>query len=209
MSHKNVVLIDFDGVMVDTFDICFGIQKQFSPDLTERAYRDFFTGNIYDAIEKIEATETRPSSDDDFFKMYIPLLMKQPLVKGIREALEELFGKFILVVVSSTISSPIKEYLESHKVAHFFDEIYGADVNRSKVEKIKMIFRKYRTSSDHCIFVTDTLGDLREAGKCSVKSIAVTWGFHTKEMLSEGHPAAYAENAKDIAQIINSFFDKA
>ena len=61
----------------------------------------------------------------------------------------------------------------------------GGDIHRSKVAKIQMILKKHGIKPAEAIFITDTLGDMREAIKCGVLSIGVTWGFHEKERLQK------------------------
>jgi phosphoglycolate phosphatase-like HAD superfamily hydrolase len=44
-----------------------------------------------------------------------------------------------------------------------------------------MIKEKYGVDSGDMIFITDTLGDIREADHEGVPTIAVTWGIHDHE----------------------------
>ena len=55
-----------------------------------------------------------------------------------------------LIIISSSITSPIKEYCRKHDIYNLFDEIFGADVHMSKVEKIKMVLVQ-QSKGDFCI----------------------------------------------------------
>jgi phosphoglycolate phosphatase-like HAD superfamily hydrolase len=82
----------------------------------------------------------------------------------------------------------------------------GNDVHASKVEKIRMVFSKYNTDAEHCVFVTDTLGDIREANVLNVKSIGVSWGFHEKERLEIGNPFKIIYKPGELLRVINDAF---
>ncbi len=51
-------------------------------------------------------------------------------------------------------------------------------MSKSKVEKFRMMEEKYGVRKNDMLFITDTLGDIREADKAGVPTIAVTWGAH-------------------------------
>ena len=46
------------------------------------------------------------------------------------------------------------------------------------VDKFNLIAEKYGVENKDMIFITDTLGDIREAEIAGVPTIAVTWGAH-------------------------------
>ena len=127
------------------------------------------------------------------------------IVFGIK-AIEELKKRYTLVIISSTINSPIRAYLEKYNLAQYFDKIFGSDVHKSKIEKIKMVFEKYSVQSENCIFITDTLGDMREAEATGVRAIGVTWGYHLLETLQRGKPVAIVDKPEDIISAVNEYF---
>lgn len=200
-------MFDFDGVIVDSFRLSYESMKTVvdnPPD--EEGYRRWFDGNIYDNEEygsKYKYKEdSYASGDDPFFKTYIPLLLKIEPVGGIIDAIKELHKNHRLVVVSSTINSPIKAYLDKHNLSQRFDKIYGADVHTNKVTKIKMVFTDFSVTARDCLFITDTLGDMRESAKAGVKSIGVTWGFHNLEALQKGNPIAIANTPQELISFL-------
>lgn len=67
-----------------------------------------------------------------------------------------------------------------------------------------MLFNKHDFNNEDCIFITDTLGDILEANKVGVKSIAVDFGFHERERLEKGNPFKIISNFKDIRKIIEN-----
>ena len=67
-----------------------------------------------------------------------------------------------------------------------------------------MLFDKYNLTSDDCIFVTDTVGDILEANKVNLRSIAVTCGFHEKERLEKVNPFVLISDFSKIKGIVDS-----
>jgi phosphoglycolate phosphatase len=80
--------------------------------------------------------------------------------------------------------------------------VLGYDFHTSKVVKINYLLDKYKISPENSVFITDTLGDVREANECNVKSIGVTWGLHKEDTLKMGNPEKIIENPIDLFDAI-------
>ncbi|OGL66011.1 hypothetical protein A3B21_00590 [Candidatus Uhrbacteria bacterium RIFCSPLOWO2_01_FULL_47_24] len=201
-----LILVDFDGVIVNTFEIAYKIIAELNPNPpTKEEYRGFFDGNIYKALEESPDIEEKitVSEDDPFFKRFAPRILEQPPVEGIKEALNELAARYPMVIISSTVNGPIRNYLEKYDLAHYFKKIYGADVHASKTKKIRMILEEFDAKPEECVLITDTLGDIDEAARVDVRSVAVTWGYQRQDTLIKGNPAAIIEQPNELAMTLN------
>ena len=148
--------------------------------------------------------------DLDWFSIFTPAFEERAtLFAGMREVAEKLSHTYVLIIVSSTITSPIQGFLEKHHIGRYFSEVMGANVHTSKHEKIQMIFEKYGTSAPECVFITDTLGDIREAEAAHVGTIGVSWGFHPPETLKKGEPFRIVERPEEIPATISDYFARA
>lgn len=203
---QKIVLFDFDGVLVQTFEMCYQINLNEYPHMTLEEYRDLFNGNVYAELSKYDK-KVGHTREFDFFGTYSPLLMKHQPVAGIASILHALAGKHPLIIVSSTLNSPIQDYLSQHDLSKYFAEILGSDFETSKVKKIQNVITRYGVASQNAVFVTDTLGDIREAQKVGVGSIGVTWGFHQRERLIKGNPAAVVEHPNNLLAAIEAYLD--
>ncbi|MEK9154423.1 MAG: HAD hydrolase-like protein, partial [Patescibacteria group bacterium] len=85
-------------------------------------------------------------------------------------------------------------------------EVMGADVHTSKSKKIEMVFKKYGITARKCVFITDTLGDMREAKSVGVGAIGVSWGFHARETLLQGEPFRIVAQPAEISPAISAYF---
>ena len=207
---KNFILFDFDGVIVDSFCIAFETRKLLCPDITENQCRRCFEGNVNDWESSFNIhTDACQHNAVEFDPLYKKRLKTEArIVPGIEAEIAKLEKEYRLLVVSSSISSAIREFLEDHRLANRFVDILGKEVHKSKVEKIKMIFQKYETAADDCIFITDTLGDIREATQVGVSSIGVTWGFHTPETLQQGNPFRLVEHQEKLSPAVSDYFQE-
>lgn len=207
---KNFILFDFDGVIADTFAPAFEVQKLIYSGITEDEYRTFFEGNINDGgkSETHKKLLANHHPEVDFFAEYIPRLEKDGKVfEGMAETIKELSEKYLLIIVSSTITTPIQEFLEKNNLTAYFTEVMGNDVHTSKVKKIKIIFSKYSTNSKNCVFITDTLGDMIEAEKTGIGAIGVAWGFHDKARLVRGNPFKIINTPQELVVTVSDFFN--
>src|SRR3989344_1233488 len=116
---KNVVLFDFDGVLVDSFEMSYQVALKFDPELTREQQKAFFDGNVYEEVERQTGKIITEEGDRAFYKEYIPQLMNLSPIQGISQVLGELKDVYTLIVISSTISSPITEYFSKYDLAHY------------------------------------------------------------------------------------------
>ena len=196
-ENKKLIMFDFDGVLVDTLLVGFAVTKEANANISIDEYKTLFEDNINKAIE-LNKVKKHPN----FFERYDIHAREIKVPEIIKEIIKILYEKYILIIISSTGTSSIKNILERDNVLEYFDDILGNDIHTSKVEKIKTIFEKYNIKSDHTIFITDTLGDIKEATKCEVKSIGVTWGWHDPKTLKKGNPATIIDNPMDLLKAI-------
>jgi HAD superfamily hydrolase (TIGR01509 family) len=205
---EKFILFDFDGVIVDSFAQAFEVRNKICPSMKEEQYRSAFDGNIKDWSLTGDGHDEKCRHDIDFFAEYIPKMDRVKVVSGMESVIEKLAKEYTLIVVSSTLTSPIQELLERNGLAHYFKEIMGFDVHTSKIEKMKTVFSKYNATAENCVFITDTLGDIREANHMKVGSIGVLWGFQGKEKLASGNPFRIVDKPTDLPSAISSYFSR-
>lgn len=206
-NNVKFILFDFDGVIADSFELAFEINTHMCPNITKEDYRKLFEGNIYHNELPERVHSDLCNHDIDFFDEYIPEMKhKVRMFPSIDTVVTELGETYTLVVISSTPSGPIAEFLKRHDLEQCFIKIMGKDVHTSKVEKIQMVFDAYAVHNKDCVFITDTLGDIEEAAKKGVGAIAVTWGFHDRATLKKGNPFRLVDTPASISDAVADFF---
>lgn len=199
-ENKKLVIFDFDGVLVNTIDWAYELHKEYNPGFSREVYDSFVLGNFIDGIGKaVEGGHIIPEKfDEKYEKNLMTLSIKDVLKLSIRELSKD----FVLGIVSSSPSSYIKEFLEQEKIFGCFSEVLGVDVHRSKVLKINNFLSKYGALPERAVYITDTLGDIKEARECKVDSIAVLWGQHRKEVLEKGNPVKIVDDPRNLISTI-------
>lgn len=198
-QNKKLVMFDFDGVLIDTLFVLYGINTKINKNLSLEEYKNIFTGNIYNALRP---DGTKKKSHPEFSNLYDNRTRELKVPAVLKDCVKELSGKYDLAIVSSTGNSSIKKILEREGIDLYFQDILGSDVAHSKSDKIKMLLEKYGKNSEDCVFITDTLGDIREAASCRVESVAVTWGFHERASLELGNPVAIIDDPRDLVATV-------
>jgi phosphoglycolate phosphatase len=118
------------------------------------------------------------------------------------EPVRRLFEHFNLYINSSNREAGLLSALKQADILHCFKKVMGEETHKSKVAKFQMIFDEYKASAEDTIFVTDTLGDIKEAEKIGVKTIAETFGFHSRERLMQGNPYKIVDTWEEILEEI-------
>lgn len=205
-DDRRFVFFDFDGVIANTYVISFGTAQEVCTHMSLEKYRGHFEGNINDWKLADELDHSSCNHDADWWSMYLPKFNQAHPFPGSIRAVQDLAEKYRLAIISSTVSSPIMEFLKKYDAAQYFEDVLGNDVHPSKVEKINMLFERYSLSPEHCVFITDTLGDMREAEKVRVGTIGVSWGFHEKERLAKGNPFRIVESPHELPAAVEDYF---
>jgi phosphoglycolate phosphatase len=200
-TKTKFIFFDFDGVIADSFAAAFAVNKMIFPSSTEDDYRKRFEGNINENPSDV-ALQEQPKAGVDFFKEYALLLPKCPMFDSIEDVIKKLAESYTLIIVSSTTSDLIKEYLKLHQLDHCFKEIMGNDIHKSKITKIEIALSKYGMAEADCLFITDTLGDIKEAHHVGIKTIAVTWGYQAKQTLEIGQPSVIVDTPAELLHVI-------
>ncbi len=193
-DKAKTIIFDFDGVIVDSFDVCHKLVVQFNGETSADDYRAMFHGNIYDSLKEMRSKTLLPERQDAYFSAYRDAILTHPVVPGMERVIVELARVQKLHIVSSCKGSIIKDFLKMHAIEGYFDQILGIEVHTNKTTKIQML-----SSEPHNgIFITDTLGDIKEATQVGLRSIAVSWGFHGAQRLSQGNPLAIVNTPQEL-----------
>jgi|SRR3989344_4990800 len=194
----DAIIFDFDGVIHNTFDITWSIYKKINPKGSKESYRSLFDGNLFNTLDR----EEDKTKQEIFRKLESEAFKFLKLERKIKKELEVLNKSYDLFIISSNTKKNLKMYFENNNFTHIFKEILSSDTHKSKIEKFRILFNKYSLDSKSCIFITDTLGDILEAKKVGVRSIAVDFGFHDRGRLQKGNPLKIISNFKEIRKII-------
>ena len=193
------IVFDFDGTLADTFDIIKTIAI-----------------NEYDAHD-VDFESFKNESTKDFLKsMNIPLWKLPEMVlrvssklknnkdiklfPGIIEMLLNLKNNYKLGIVSSNSKENIIETLKKHNIENLFEFVYSDSSLFGKHLVLKKMCGKNKINPHEVMYVGDEDRDIIAAKKIKIKTIAVTWGFNSKEKLSRENPDYIVDSPMQIIE---------
>jgi phosphoglycolate phosphatase len=199
-------LFDFDGVLVESLDVyektvSLCLEKINKPLTRGREeFLELFEGNFYESLVKrgVDLKEFVEASGDLLSK--VDYKNMQPVL-GMIPVVEELQKNNILLVISSNDSVTIKEAIEHFQFNGNFQEVLGSDFMLSKKDKILYAINKYQIAPEEIFYIGDTTGDIKEGKQAGVKTIGVTWGWHSKEKMAAAQPDYLFDKPEDLLQL--------
>lgn len=200
-------IFDFDGTIVDSFDYVLGF-------LSKEAGRDKPVGKEAEAFRNRSMKDMALTLGIPFWRL--PLLYfkgrrvmrahmdnLRPFV-GMTELIETLSDSgHQLYIVSSNSGRNIRRFLIKRSLSQHFYAVKGGAGLFGKDNIIRGLFRRYKITGD-VFYIGDETTDIRAARAANVKSIAVTWGFASREELADKEPDYLAMTPDDILMISKS-----
>jgi phosphoglycolate phosphatase len=185
---KKIIIFDMDGVIFDSIPIAEKSLLEDHPGMTSKIFREMMAGDFHEEIKKY-AHLKKEETEEERAKRHVAYALKKskaPMFKGIKEVLENLHDKGALLILNtSAYERNCLPLLEKSRIKSLFDLVATAELSKSKVEKFKLIEEKYNVNKDEILFVTDSLGDIKEADIAQIPTIAVTWGIHNRKFLGQ------------------------
>lgn len=199
-------LFDFDGVIVDSLDVyektvtdCLDVIGQ---PLTRgrEEFLELFDGNFYESlVEKgVDLDRFMNASVEILAKINYADMRPFPAVGPV---LRELKKNHPMVVISSNDTPTIQEALGLYGLDGIFDDVLGSDFMLSKKDKILHIIDKYHVEKHDIYYIGDTAGDIREGRDADVKTVGVTWGWHTKDKMLAAAPDYLFDKPVDLLKL--------
>lgn len=190
------IIFDFDGVLADTYEFSKNATKKAGHDVSHETFKAHHDGNVFEK-PAIPFTE---ESGKKFHEYYFEGIQNvEPFFS--KEVLEKLSNTYSLYIISSNQEPSINKFLDHYNL-NMFKEILGENFHRSKIEKFKYLFKKYSLQPNDCIFISDTLGDIKEGRKVDVRTIALDFGFHDRERLKRDHPFKIVSNVDEMIEAL-------
>jgi phosphoglycolate phosphatase len=211
-DHKKKILIfDMDGVLFDTIPFAKKIFMERHPGVAEEIYNELHSGNFHEEASKYLHLQIKETEEEKnkFYLDYSDRKSKSNIFQGIKELLEELHSSgYLLAMNTNAYERNCLPLLENSGIRGLFDFIAAVEASKDKVEKFKLIGKKYNADPNQLLFITDALGDVRDADSAGVPTVAVTWGVHDKKYFErEKHSnlVAIIDTVEDLGNFIKKY----
>ncbi|MDD3711245.1 MAG: HAD family hydrolase [Patescibacteria group bacterium] len=188
------IIFDFDGVIGDTKELNYLIVKIINPNLSIEDFEKHHNGNVIE--------EPLFEIPEDFFEIQRDEFTKNNLFPLLDE-IRYLSDKYSLFIVSSGREDNLNYFLKLGEIDSCFKEVLGCQFSSSKIKKIEYLLDKYSLKKNEVLFITDTIGDLKEAKIAGIESIAVSWGYHHEDLLKTEKPFQVIHNFEELKGLID------
>ncbi len=198
------LIFDFDGTICDSLETVVEIvnsqlSKYGKPPATAKLVRKL-------GIKKI-------ISESKISKMQIPKLIKYGREKmsevilsletfpGLIEVIVELSKLHTLGILTTNSEENARKFLSINNLSKYFSFVHSELNLFGKHKKLKKILSEYSLAPEQTCYVGDETRDIEAAKKVGIKSIAVTWGYESREILSKLEPDMIIEKPEGLLAI--------
>ena len=199
-----LVMFDYDGVIVDSFEqVCSDFLKACSAygfAIDEEGFNCLHDDNCYRAMKEQYGLSEKVI--DAILQEYEEITKKKQdlrVFEGMHEAIKKIAEKHKVVVITSNISANVREVLYNNGITEF-EDIVGAEKEKSKVKKIRRAMEMY--PFDTAYYIGDTAGDMIEGREAGAKTIAVTWGWHSADRLKKADPDYVVNSPEELVALV-------
>lgn len=197
-------IFDFDGTIVDSFDYVLGF-------LAEEAGRKKPVGKEAKSFRNKSMMDMALELGIPFWRLPFLFFKGRRVMRAHMDDLRAFVGMTELIktlsdnnhqlfIVSSNSGRNIRRFLIKKSLSQYFYSVKGGAGLFGKDNIMRALFRRYKITGD-VYYVGDETTDIRAAKAAGVKSIAVTWGFASKDDLASKDPDYLAMTPDDILMI--------
>jgi phosphoglycolate phosphatase len=208
LNPPRTLIFDFDGTIADTLS---AIIRNINEHAEEFKIRP---------LDAKDVEDLRGLSNAEIIKKYKIPLVKIPgllmrsqkelhhrmhevaLFPGIRELVLELKSRAVgLGILTSNSEENVRKLLRARGL-DVFDFIHSESNLLGKNRALLHLLQKHALNRESVLYVGDEVRDIEACQKISVAIIAVTWGFHRRELLGRHHPTYLVDTADEIRTLV-------
>jgi phosphoglycolate phosphatase len=211
LNNKFLIAFDYDGVIVDSLDQNLLVAREACQHLGLKSFptlddiEQLENMSFEDIGRQIKVPENRLK---DFTSFVFRQLARDTntlfIFEGISDLLLQLSKQHTLVVVTTNTRKVVVRFLNKYGLEKCFVRIMGDEWQGSKREKIIHVMQQFNYEKHLVYLVGDTISDIRAARLAGINSIAVTWGYQSRNKLLEKSPNYIAETPKEILDIFEA-----
>ncbi len=214
---KQLLIFDLDGTLLNTIgDLAaccnLTLERHKLPTHSDEDYSSFVGNGILRLVERaipepLRSPERVAEIRKDFVALYTEnIAIHTTPYPGISELMRTLQERGIAVAIASNKFQAGCEKLAKHYFPNIrFATVLGQRPNialKPDPYIIREIIQRTSYTPDKILFVGDTGVDMATAAAAGVDSVGVTWGFRTREELTEAGAKYVVDNAADILKLL-------
>lgn len=202
----NILLFDYDGVIADSLEayvqkvIKVSTKYNLKGVTTQEDFLKLFEDNFYTALINKGLSQERIPALQEEFRLTNKESADIKVVAGIKAVLRKLSQHNKLFIITSNLTKTIEQAVQQEEI-EYFQQILGGDKEVSKVKKIQNIRKMF--PNNNLYYIGDTTGDIKEGKNAGVRTVAVTWGWHTAEQLKAQHPDFIIHTPSELLKLFS------
>lgn len=215
MGIFKYILFDLDGTLINSGKgiikaVKYALKKYGIDEKNEALLRSFVGPPLNQQFAKCYGFSAEKSLEAVLvFREYYETkgILENEMYEGIDKVLQQLKnqGKY-LIIATSKPEKFAHNILAQHDLEKYFDFIGGSLVDGSRVTKVQVLDYVLKTNKisdlNEVLMIGDTKFDILGAKHFGLKSLAVTYGYGTKEELLKTKPDFVVSVPKEILQVI-------
>ena len=217
IKESKLVIMDLDGTLVDSQEfIVNATTSAFKGEGLEIPEREKILSiiglSLFEAFRVLdkELNEKQVKNLISAFKKCYKTFSREQVISPLYENAETLLKnlkrkeKLILAIATGKSLNGLLQILKAHKLETFFSKLQTSDYYPSKPDPtmILVLLEALEIKTNNAIMVGDTDYDIAMAHHAGIKSIGVTWGYHSLSRLKLIKPDAIVNNFVDLEKKI-------
>ena len=186
------------GIIVDNLD---ELEPFIGPPLKE-SFMNFYGLSEEQALKALEVYRSRFSTKG---------LYENEMYHGIDTMLCELKAQgYTLAVASSKPTVYVEQILEYFNIKQYFNHVVGSFLDGRRVDKDEVVEEALRLLgvTEECkseaVMIGDRMFDVNGAKSHGIRSVAVSYGYGSKEELMGAHPDHIIDSVKELKDLLLS-----
>lgn len=204
----DLALFDYDGVLVDSLDEVIKASRDVCRSM---GHHCMLTREMVSTLEPMTYAQLArsiglsPDRIEPFSEFVFNRLQQadaaMPFFPGIKTLLRQR-APDNTVIISGNARAVISAKLAAHALDKQVAAIFGAYEPGDKAEKIRRACTDFSAEPGRTCMIGDSVSDIRYAKKAGAQSIAVTWGWQSRDTLADQKPDYIVESVSELAALL-------
>ncbi len=205
----DTLIFDFDGTIADTMELGIRISNALAPRFgyqqieSKEHLNSLRNKTTQEAIRAIGIAKYKiPLIASKFRKQLHRDIASLEAQQGVKSMIETLSPTYRMGIVSSNSSKNIQSFLSANDLTrHFLYFSTGISLFRKHVT-LNQIIRKNSIRKEQVLLIGDETRDVEAAKKAGVAVVAVSWGFHSPEVLAASEPDFLIHSPEELIALL-------